>query len=167
MIKSLKLLVCLLLFVGCGNSQSNEKEKFSYERTKKDKKENVVVNHDNHDIKASVMVDLVNKGVGPIKEISFDNEINPQLVSSGEEIFSKMCSACHKVGKKFIGPKPNKIFDRRTPEWVMNMILNPTEMLKQDPIAIALLKEYNNVLMLNQNLTNEEARSIAEYLRTL
>jgi len=59
------------------------------------------------------------------------------------------------------------IYERRSPEWVMNMILNPTEMLKQDPIAIALLKEYNNVLMLNQNLTNEEARSISEYLRTL
>ena len=167
MIKSLKLLVCLLLFVGCGNSQSNEKEKFSYERTKKDKKENVVVNHDNHDIKASVMVDLVNKGVGPIKEISFDNEINPQLVSSGEEIFSKMCSDCHKVGKKFIGPKPNKIFDRRTPEWVMNMILNPEEMVNNDPIAKKLLVEFNGAPMANQNLTEDEARAVVEYFRTL
>ena len=51
--------------------------------------------------------------------------------------------------------------------WVMNMLLNPAEMLKKDPIAIALLKEYNNIMMLNQNLTNDEARSISEYLRTL
>ena len=49
----------------------------------------------------------------------------------------------------------------------MNMLLNPTEMLKQDPIAKALLKEYNNVMMLNQNLEDSEARAIAEYLRTL
>ena len=69
--------------------------------------------------------------------------------------------------RKLIGPAMKGIYERRSPEWVMNMILNPTEMLKQDPIAIALLKEYNNVLMLNQNLTNEEARSISEYLRTL
>ena len=47
------------------------------------------------------------------------------------------------------------------------MLLNPTEMLKQDPTAIALLKEYNNVMMINQNLTQEEARAITEYLRTL
>jgi len=40
-------------------------------------------------------------------------------------------------------------------------------MLKQDPIAKALLEEYNNVMMLNQNLSQEEARSISEYLRTL
>ena len=29
------------------------------------------------------------------------------------------------------------------------------------------IKEYNNVMMLNQNLTKDEARAIAEYLRTL
>ncbi|MGB1831346.1 MAG: cytochrome c, partial [Flavobacteriaceae bacterium] len=61
----------------------------------------------------------------------------------------------------------NGIYERRSPEWVMNMLLNPTEMLKQDPIAKALLKEYNNVMMLNQNLEESEARAIAEYLRTL
>jgi len=59
------------------------------------------------------------------------------------------------------------IYERRSPEWVMNMLLNPAEMLKQDPIAKALLEEYNNVMMLNQNLSQEEARSISEYLRTL
>jgi hypothetical protein len=59
------------------------------------------------------------------------------------------------------------VFDRRSPEWVINFLLNPTEMLKQDPIAKALLKQYNNVMMLNQNLSEEEARAITEYLRTL
>jgi cytochrome c1 len=69
--------------------------------------------------------------------------------------------------RKLIGPAMSGIFERRSPEWVMNMLLNPTEMLKQDPIAKALLKEYNNVMMLNQNLSEEEARAISEYLRTL
>ena len=49
----------------------------------------------------------------------------------------------------------------------MNMLLNPTEMVKEDPIGKALLAEYNNILMINQNLSQEEARAIAEYLRTL
>ena len=49
----------------------------------------------------------------------------------------------------------------------MNILLNPTEMLQKDPIAKALLKEYNNIQMLNQNLSQEEARAIVEYLRTL
>ena len=49
----------------------------------------------------------------------------------------------------------------------MNMILNPTEMLQKDPTAMSLLKEYNNVMMLNQNLTEDETRAIAEYFRSL
>ena len=49
----------------------------------------------------------------------------------------------------------------------MNIMLNPTEMIKKDPTAIQLLKEYNNVVMYNQNLTVEEARALAEYFRTL
>jgi len=45
--------------------------------------------------------------------------------------------------------------------------MNPGGMLKEDPIAKALLKEYNNAVMLNQNLSEEDARAVAEYLRTL
>ena len=71
------------------------------------------------------------------------------------------------ANRKLIGPAMKGIYERRSPEWVMNMLLNPAEMLKKDPVAIALLKEYNNIMMLNQNLSNEEARSITEYLRTL
>jgi outer membrane protein OmpA-like peptidoglycan-associated protein len=40
-------------------------------------------------------------------------------------------------------------------------------MLQKDPIAKALLKEYNNALMINQNLSEDEAKAVAEYLRTL
>jgi len=69
--------------------------------------------------------------------------------------------------QRMIGPALAGVYDRRSPEWVMNMILNPDVMLKEDPIAIALLKEYNNAIMLNQNLSEEDARAIAEYLRTL
>ena len=49
----------------------------------------------------------------------------------------------------------------------MNMIINPDKMLKEDPIAQALQKEHNNAVMLNQNLSEEETRQVAEYLRTL
>ncbi len=49
----------------------------------------------------------------------------------------------------------------------MNMILNPENMTKEDPIAKKLLQEYNGVQMTNQNLTQEEARAVLEYFRTL
>ena len=47
------------------------------------------------------------------------------------------------------------------------MIINPSEMLKKDPTARALLKEFNGVLMTEQQVTEEEARKILEYFRTM
>jgi mono/diheme cytochrome c family protein len=89
------------------------------------------------------------------------------MVTLGENAFKQKCMACHMANRKLIGPAMSGIYERRSPEWVINLLLNPTQMLKEDPVANALLKEYNNVMMLNQNLTQDEARAIAEYLRTL
>ncbi len=49
----------------------------------------------------------------------------------------------------------------------MNMILNPEEMIQKDPIAKKLLMEFNGAPMANQNLTEEQARQVLEYFRTL
>ena len=97
----------------------------------------------------------------------FDATIDKDLAEKGSTIFTQKCTACHMANRKLIGPAMQGIYERRNPAWVMNMILNPTEMLQQDETAIALLKEYNNVMMLNQNLKEEEARALAEYFRTL
>ena len=48
----------------------------------------------------------------------------------------------------------------------MNMILNPEQMIKEDPIAKAQLEEYGSI-MLNQHLTEQQAREVLEYLRTI
>ena len=109
---------------------------------------------------------MKNKGIGPVTSVELA-EVDAAMAEEGRLIYEEKCSACHKPPERYIGPAPKGILDRRTPEWVMNILLNPTEMLKQDPIASALLKEYNNVMMLNQNLSEEEARAISEYLRTL
>ena len=49
----------------------------------------------------------------------------------------------------------------------MNMILNPEQMVKEDATARKLLMEYNGAPMANQNLTEEQARQVLEYFRTL
>jgi mono/diheme cytochrome c family protein len=108
-----------------------------------------------------------NKGIGPVTSLTIPAEIDQQLAAKGQEIFESMCSACHKPLKKFIGPAPKDILSRRTPEWVMNMILNPDEMTQKDPMAKQLLIEANGSPMANQNLTEEQARAVLEYFRTL
>ncbi len=110
---------------------------------------------------------LQNKGIGPITEITLDAEVNQTMADAGKEVYGTKCTACHKADKKYIGPSPKGILERRSPEWVMNMILNPDEMVKEDPTAKALLVEFNGTPMANQNLTEEEARSVLEYFRTL
>lgn len=118
--------------------------------------------------KVETKVDEPNpNGVGPIQEVSLSDTIDEEMATKGEEIFTSKCSACHKAEKRYIGPSPKGILDRRTPEWVMNMILNPDGMVKNDPVAKQLLMEYNGTPMANQNLTKEEARAVLEYFRTL
>ena len=107
-----------------------------------------------------------NKGIGPIKLMVL-NDINPALAAEGEAIYKEKCLACHKPTEKFVGPAPKGILDRRSPEWIMNMILNPEEMVKSDPIAKQLLVEANLAPMANQHLTEAQARKVLEYFRTI
>jgi mono/diheme cytochrome c family protein len=156
---TLKLIPFLFAFLlmSCGGKEEKNKPSYSKKKTvtKVDK------------TPASKKIDLTNKGIGPIKSISLDAEINQKMASHGADVFKKMCTACHKVDKKFIGPSPKGILDRRTPEWVMNMILNPDEMVQKDPLAKKLLIEFNGSPMANQSLSEEDARAVLEYFRTL
>jgi hypothetical protein len=158
--KNIFLLLAISIFISCG-SKEEKKKGFEYNRTQKEVKKSTTVGG------SEVPVDLSNKGIGPIEAVDFSNPIDLEMVTLGENAFKQKCMACHMANRKLIGPAMSGIYDRRSPEWVINLLLNPTQMLKEDPVANALLKEYNNVMMLNQNLTQDEARAIAEYLRTL
>jgi mono/diheme cytochrome c family protein len=118
-------------------------------------------------VEAVVEVDpMENVGIGPIDELEFDEEIDVEMAAAGKVVYDAKCTACHKSHKRYIGPSPAGIFERRNPAWVMNMILNPDEMVAEDPIARALLAEYASP-MANQNLTEDEARQVVEYFRTI
>lgn len=147
------------LMISCGEKKEEKKAGFEVNRTKKEVTATPV--------NEGVPVDLNNKGIGPIKTVSFAEAIDTEMAANGKKIFSTTCVACHMAEQRMIGPALKGVFERRSPEWVMNMILNPDGMLKEDPIAKALLKEYNNAVMLNQNLSQEDTRAVAEYLRTL
>ena len=155
------LLIALL--ISCGGKEEKKKEGFSYD--KKEKTETKAPKAEK--VPASKIVDLSNKGIGPITSISLDAEIDQTMATHGADVYKKMCTACHRADKKFIGPAPTGILERRTPEWVMNMILNPEQMVKEDPLAKDLLMEFNGAPMANQGLSKEDARAVLEYFRTL
>jgi mono/diheme cytochrome c family protein len=107
------------------------------------------------------------KGLGPITSISLDKEIDMNMVNRGKAVFMTMCTSCHKPNEDFIGPSPAGILERRSPEWIMNMILNPEEMNQKDSLARAIYEQYNRSPMSNQFLSERQAREILEYFRTL
>jgi mono/diheme cytochrome c family protein len=147
------------LLLSCGEKKEEKKEGFEMNRAKTAASGTANA--------AEIPVDMNNKGIGPITSVTFDAEINEELAAQGKTKFNIICVACHMAEQRMIGPALKGVYERRSPEWVMNMILNPDGMLRDDPIAKALYKEYNSAVMLNQNLTQEEARAVAEYLRTL
>lgn len=101
-------------------------------------------------------------GIGPVSEVIVINEVDKELAQKGAELFELKCSACHKVNERYIGPAMNDVLDRRSPTYVMNMILNPDGMTKNHPEAKKLLQEYMSP-MPNQGLSQEEARAIVEF----
>lgn len=165
-IKGIFLLLALIL-MGCGGKKEEEKKEDGFSVQRKKAATEQPVETTTTEVKASERVDMGTKGVGPVKSVTLAPEIDQALAATGKGIYEQMCMACHRVGKKFIGPAPNGVLERRTPEWVMNMILNPQEMVQQDPLAKDLLQEFNGSPMSNQGLTEEQARAILEYFRTL
>lgn len=105
-------------------------------------------------------------GIGPVTEVVELGELDPQLAAQGKEVYEAKCTACHKPNERYIGPASDEILDRRSPTYIMNMIMNPDEMTKKHPEGIKMMQEYM-APMPYQNVTVEQARAIVEYFRTL
>jgi cytochrome c1 len=171
--KKVKLSVVLfatLFFASCGGNSTDETvgNDVSNEHTQTEevveKAPDEEVVEEEVVVETSDAIDMDNKGVGPISSIDL-GDIDDALVETGKETFKANCTACHKIKKRFVGPALQGVTERRSPEWIMNMILNPEGMVAEDPIAMALLAEYSSP-MANQSLKEDEARAILEYLRT-
>ena len=103
----------------------------------------------------------------PVKEtdIVLSRTINPQFSAAGEVLYNTKCKVCHKLNTEtLVGPGLKNITKRRTSAWIMNMMLYTGMMLQNDPEA---RKQYEifKVTMPAIPLTNEESRSLLEFLR--
>ncbi len=105
-----------------------------------------------------------NIGFGPVKEIKL-GPINEAMVKEGKNIFNSKCFACHRLDTKLVGPALTPIVKKTNAVFLMNYLLNTTEMQKKEPELKKLIKEYNGVVMPEQNLNEKQARAVLEYLR--
>ena len=91
--------------------------------------------------------------------------LDPTMAAEGEKISQVKCASCHKLTtERLVGPGWSGVTKRRTPEWIMNFITNPDPMISKDPAVQAQL-ELCLVRMPNQNLADNEARAILEFMR--
>lgn len=105
-------------------------------------------------------------GIGPVTSpVVFAASVDKTLAAGGAKVFEQKCSACHKMGERYVGPALGDVTKRRSPAFVMNMALNPLGMVEKHPETKKLLAEYF-VAMPNQNISPDEARQVLEYLRT-
>jgi cytochrome c len=108
----------------------------------------------------------IENGIGPVTEPVAVGPVDHEMAERGEKLFESKCSACHKLDQRYVGPPLGQVTERRTPAYVMNMILNPDGMYSKHPAARQLLGEYMTQ-MPNLNLTRDEARDLLEYFRSV
>ena len=105
-------------------------------------------------------------GIGPVTEAVTLGALDPAMAARGKAMFEAKCSACHKFDARYVGPSLGGVLERRTPAYVMNMILAPEEMYTKHPAARQLLAEHMTQ-MPNAGLTRDQAREVVEYFRTV
>jgi len=143
--RSLIILALIILFlVGCGGGEKSDAPELSPD---------------------GLTPYQLKNGIGPITTRVFYEAIDTAMVARGKATFDVKCVACHKVEARLVGPPLENVTKRRSPEFIMNMILNPEGMVKQHPEVKAMLATYY-VPMTFQNVTQQDARDILEYLRT-
>ena len=82
----------------------------------------------------------------------------------GKQDFESKCLACHSMGQgKKLGPDLAGVTKHRSDDWLARWLKSPEKMLQTDEHAKAMLKEYNNIPMPNQNLSDAEIRQYIKY----
>lgn len=91
--------------------------------------------------------------------------LDAAMADKGQAISKTKCFSCHKVSEeRLVGPGWKGVTERRSAPWILNFITNPDPMIDKDPEVQAQL-ELCLVRMPNQNLVDEEAREILEFMR--
>ena len=107
----------------------------------------------------------IEHGIGPITDPVTLGAVDKTLADAGAKVFEQKCASCHKMEERYVGPPLGDVLTRRSPAFILNMVLNPQTMVEKHPVSKKLLAEFL-LMMPNQNMTPDEARQALEYLRT-
>jgi mono/diheme cytochrome c family protein len=105
------------------------------------------------------------QGIGPIKMVPL-RPIDQKLSNTGLKIFNRSCTSCHLLDAPISGPALRSEVSSRSPEFIMNMLVNTAEMEAKDPIVKESIHRYGDSEMPATGLDSAKARAVLEYLRT-
>ncbi len=104
------------------------------------------------------------KGIGPVKSLTL-GPVDKALADKGKAVFNERCIACHGLTENKTGPALGNVLGEVAPEFVMNFLLNTSEMEQKDPRILGLVKKFG-VPMPPPGLDQDQARAVLEYFRT-
>ncbi|MCO5260471.1 MAG: c-type cytochrome [Crocinitomicaceae bacterium] len=144
------------LFASCGGETKPADAATEQSTTNNESEEADVADYDPH------------RGEGKFDENNLQiSGLDAAMATKGESISQTKCFSCHKITEeRLVGPGWKDLTNRRTPHWIMNFITNPDAMLDKDP-ALQEQLELCMVRMPDQNLADQEAREILEYMRKI
>jgi len=95
--------------------------------------------------------------------------ISGQIYAQGDparELFITKCVTCHTIGMGvLIGPDLANVQKRRTDTWLLNYVRSSQKLITSgDKDAVALFKEFNEVVMPDPMITDAEIRSILTFI---
>ena len=86
--------------------------------------------------------------------------------AQGKLAFESKCLACHSIGQGHkLGPDLAGVTKRRSMAWLTQWMKAPGKMLETDADAKAMLKQFKNIPMPDQNLSDTEVRQYLAYFR--
>ena len=105
------------------------------------------------------------RGLGKFDHVELGDKLDVAMAKDGKVIADLKCASCHKyTDERLVGPGWAGVTEKHQPGWIMNFITNPDPMIDKDPELQAQL-ELCLVRMPNQNLSDDDARKIVEFMR--
>ncbi len=94
--------------------------------------------------------------------------VNILAQTEGEKLFKQICAACHTINQgKLIGPDLANVQNRRSEDWLNNFIRSSQSMVKKgEPTAVQLFNEYNQIVMPDNSLSEDQIKAVLDYIST-
>ena len=85
----------------------------------------------------------------------------------GQQTFQMACAACHSIGGgRLVGPDLAGVHDKRSQTWLEQFVKSPKSLIDSgDADAIAIFEEYNQLVMPDAFITDEQIAEVLAYLK--